>query len=88
MSKCKKICYFSNPLGECIKADYVHCPLEVPMPVVHGRWEAHTDEYEICATEFTCSVCKESFCSSELTDSEFLKMMKYCSNCGAKMDGE
>lgn len=56
--------------------------------VRHGEWKADTDEYEICATEFTCSCCKESFASSEMTDEDFLQMMKYCPNCGAKMDGE
>lgn len=54
--------------------------------VKHGEWEVCSDEYEICASEFVCSNCKESFCASELTDSEFLQMMKYCPNCGAKMD--
>ena len=52
-----------------------------------GEWVACPDEHEICATEFACSNCKESFCSSELTDEEFLKMMKFCPNCGAKMKG-
>ena len=56
--------------------------------VVHGYWKACVDEYEICATEFTCSCCKESFISSDLTDQQFLEMMKYCPNCGALMDGE
>ena len=53
-----------------------------------GEWEVNTDEYEICATEFTCSNCKESFISGEMTDEQFLQMMKYCPNCGAKMGGE
>ena len=53
--------------------------------VKHGEWEVCSDEYEICASEFVCSVCKESFCSSELSDAEFILMMKYCPNCGAKM---
>lgn len=52
-----------------------------------GRWEEHRDEYEICATEFTCSICKESFCNSELIDEDFHKLMKYCPNCGAKTEG-
>ena len=56
--------------------------------VVHGRWEEHPDEYGICATEFTCSACKESYCTSELLDEQFIEMMKYCPNCGAKMDGD
>lgn len=53
-----------------------------------GKWETHPDEYEICATEFTCSNCKEVFCSSEMTDEQMFQMMKYCPNCGAKMRKE
>lgn len=56
--------------------------------VIHGEWQVCSDEYEICADEFVCSCCKESFVTSELTDEQFLQMMKYCPNCGAKMDGE
>lgn len=54
----------------------------------HGHWEVCSDEYEICASEFVCSVCKESFCSSELTDEQFFEMMQYCPHCGARMDGD
>ena len=54
----------------------------------HGEWKVHPDEYEICASEFVCSCCKESFVSSDLTDEQFLEMMKFCPNCGAKMDAE
>ena len=56
--------------------------------VVHGEWIVAEDDYGICATEFTCSHCKVSLVTSELTDGQFLDMMKYCPNCGAKMDGE
>ena len=56
--------------------------------VRHGEWEVCSDEYEICAGEFVCSECKESFVSSELTDEQFFEMMKFCPNCGAKMDGK
>lgn len=55
--------------------------------VKHGKWKMYVDEYLICATEFVCSNCNESFCSSEITDAEFTEMMKYCPNCGAKMKG-
>lgn len=51
------------------------------------KWRIDADEYEICATEFTCSNCNETFCNSEMTDEDFFAMMKYCPNCGAKMDG-
>lgn len=52
-----------------------------------GEWKAYPDEHWICATEFVCSNCKESFSSSEMTDKEFLEMMKFCPNCGSKMKG-
>lgn len=76
MSKCGKICYFSNPFGECTKADYVNCPLEVPTPVVHGEWlnkRLNLHGYLVG----TCSICRKE------------KMVDICcSNCGAKMDGD
>jgi ribosomal protein L33 len=50
-----------------------------------GEWKFFVDDYGICASEFVCSECKESFVTSELTDDEFFKMMKYCPHCGAKM---
>lgn len=50
-----------------------------------ATWIADKDEYLICATDFTCSSCKETFCSTEISDDEFLAIMKYCPNCGAKM---
>ena len=56
--------------------------------VKHGYWEMYEDESLICATEFSCSICNESFCSSDLTEEQMIEMLKYCPNCGAKMDGE
>ena len=56
--------------------------------VKHAYWQVCEDEYEICASEFVCSNCKESFVTSELTDEQFLQMLKYCPNCGAKMNGK
>lgn len=52
-----------------------------------GEWKEFSDEYGICATHFVCSKCKAAFVSSELTDKEFLGMMKFCPNCGANMKG-
>lgn len=51
----------------------------------YGEWRMYPDESEIYATEFICSKCRESFCSSDLTDEQFLEIMKHCPNCGAKM---
>ena len=63
-----------------------NAPAVDAVEVVHGEWKAYKDESMICATEFVCSTCGESFCSGELTDEQFVEMMKYCPNCGAKMD--
>ena len=71
-----------------VKKAIEDCPESDVEEVRHGEWEAHPDDFDICATEFVCSVCKESFVSSELTDEIFLEMLKYCPNCGSKMDGE
>ena len=47
-----------------------------------GEWELHWYDYNY---GFVCSHCKESFFTNELSDEEFLQMMKYCPHCGAKM---
>ena len=74
----------ANKVIDRIKA----APTADVVEVKHGYWEIYEDEYDICASEFVCSNCKESFVTSELTDEEFSQMMKYCLNCGAKMDEE
>ena len=43
-------------------------------PIKHGRWE-EIDKYHLG----TCSVCGDRWGSVEI--------MRYCPNCGAKMDG-
>ena len=73
---------------EVAVTDYIQDCCEEALADNEGKWEVCSDEYEICASEFVCSICKASLVSSELTDEEFLQMMKYCPNCGAKMDGE
>jgi Zn finger protein HypA/HybF involved in hydrogenase expression len=77
-------------VSDCVRIareTIVNAPTVDAVEVVHGEWLAEKDEYEICATDFTCSNCKETFCSSEYSDEDFLALMKYCPNCGAKMDG-
>ena len=71
-----------------VKKHINEAPTVDAVEVVHGRWSKYPDEHEICATEFVCSVCNESYCTSELDDNQFTEMMKYCPNCGAKMDGD
>lgn len=84
----------SDGLGLCrviMEEDFKRCIKNMPKGCIIetdrcGKWEVCSDEYEICASEFVCSECKESFCTSELTDDQFFAMMKYCPNCGSKMN--
>lgn len=67
---------------------FAEIPTADVVEVKHAYWKVCEDECEICASEFVCSNCKESFVSSDLTDEQFLQMLKYCPNCGAKMNGK
>lgn len=52
-------------------------------PVVHGRWVEKDDNwYE---TYYDCSVCGDSWVPIDGTPEQ--NNVKYCPNCGAKMDG-
>ena len=52
-------------------------------PVKHGRWVMLED---YCGDEYwKCSTCDEHF-YFELNSTAEISMMKYCANCGAKMD--
>lgn len=46
------------------------------------RWIMDEDEAKICATVFRCPYCGAEFSTSEYTDEDFLKIYKYCPNCG------
>ena len=66
-------------------------PIEVPKPVRHGHWIEEIDPEEDCWNEevVTCSCCDEPIRVSEADNTYFLptvKTLKYCPNCGAKMD--
>jgi len=50
-------------------------------PVVHGRWEENEHGY-------VCSECRDCFLDGYYMNEETLAAHKYCSNCGAKMDGK
>ena len=52
------------------------------VPVVHGRW-VHTDMAAWWFGKDECSECQ--YHDDERND---LSRLKYCPNCGAKMDGE
>lgn len=58
--------------------------------VKHGKWIDSYNDYTVAK----CSVCGEEFtvCPIEYAGKEFWdafeSLAKYCSNCGARMDGE
>ena len=59
------------------------------VPMKHGQWEQVFEERTIhgshcSAPNFRCSVCKKWW----FHNGECVKWMKYCPECGAKMDGE
>ena len=78
----------ANDADSC-KADYLREIIEsVPaadvVPVVHGHWIWHEEEFE-----YECSACHCRFDYNhtfEIFDHGF-QYANYCPNCGAKMDG-
>ena len=52
--------------------------------VVHGHWMEHADDW--CGAYYTCSACGCDWTTIDGTPQE--NNMKYCPECGAKMDGE
>lgn len=78
----------ANDADSC-KADYLREIIEsVPaadvVPVVHGHWIWHEEEFE-----YECSACHCRFDYNhtfEIFDHGF-QYANYCPHCGAKMDG-
>lgn len=54
-------------------------------PVRHGRWELHGNDDDVSASYF-CSLCGYNFDEDEFLDR--WSHIRYCPNCGAKMDLE
>lgn len=54
------------------------------LPVAHGHWISHEDNY--VGDYYTCSVCGCDWTTIDGTPEE--NNMKYCPECGAKMDEE
>ena len=61
-----------------------HAPTVDAVPVVHGRWEIITDDYD--CEMMCCSVCRSEFYDGDNDTVDCLH--NYCPNCGAKMDGD
>lgn len=54
------------------------------VPVVHGEWERSPKQYSYY--QYRCSACGcDNY--SHITRNGVVKVMKFCPNCGAKMDG-
>ena len=54
-------------------------------PVMHGRWEItreHNDLIDMDVWKYTCSACHEY----RLSSIPLSETMKFCPNCGARMD--
>lgn len=71
-----------------VKSVIENTPTADVVEVRSGKWKAKPQEFYIWDTEWICSNCKEEFCMGEMTSDEFLELMKYCPNCGAKMTGK
>lgn len=70
--------------GESYRPAYNKLKKADVVPVVHGRWEIKTDDYDCEYAK--CSVCGEEFydANEDTIDITF----NYCPNCGARMDGD
>ena len=66
------------------KSDIDNAPTIDAVPVVHGRWEYSENIYD--ESTWVCSICKEPWTLIDGTPQE--NGMKYCPNCGKKMDLE
>lgn len=83
------VCKHLKGAGYCtLYEDYCHegpCGDSTPVeysPVVHGQW-VHTDMAAWWFGKDECSECQ--YHDDERND---LSRLKYCPNCGAKMDGD
>ena len=72
-------------LADCIASEISDLPAADVAEVVHGEWLRSDDDWNSLTT-IQCSICGEEWCF-ETDDDVSLLNYKYCSNCGAKMDG-
>ena len=77
---CDLSCRCRDIFNPSIRPDW--CPLEEAVTVKHGRWINDNGLYK-------CSVCNEftiTGWANCIPIEQMNKTMKYCNNCGAKMD--
>ena len=80
----------AHPLDYNTNATYAECMKRVDAmptldyaPVRHGEW---VEQEDFCGDPYyTCSACKIDWVCIDGTPAE--NRMRYCPNCGAKMDG-
>lgn len=74
--------FFCDTVEECSFA-LGNAPTVDAVPVVHGRWEFDGSDW---SDIWKCSACgDEWFFEYDPRDAETL--VKFCPNCGARMDG-
>lgn len=82
-----KLADFANNSREGLTAnDIMRFPRADVQPVKHGKWEEIEEYGGWGDTYFRCSVCGDEWDLDAGTPIE--NGMKYCPNCGARMDGE
>lgn len=90
---CADCVYYSKRKHKCVRCNnvesdarkhfYDDCALEDVMPMVHGHW-IHQNGYGD-DLYYTCSACGCDWLCIEGTPEE--NNMRYCPECGARMDG-
>lgn len=68
---------------ECVETAILNAPTADVVEVKHGEWTIKQDEYG--CEYMVCSCCAEWFYDGENDTVD--RTPKYCSECGAKMDG-
>ena len=72
------------PYKGSVKRVLMQAPTADVVEVRHGEWIEKDDGWD--GVLYTCSVCNCDWCTIDGTP--FENNMRYCPECGAKMDGE
>jgi hypothetical protein len=71
------------PYKASVKRVLIQAPAADVVEVKHGEWIAHNKT--MYGSDYSCSLCGNI--ADEDNRGKFAILTKYCSNCGAKMDG-